>query len=378
MRYHHHLWAATTITHRVTEHLAGTETAVVGGQVDAFAQLAHHRITRQGDAQGLGQLFTRRLQSLWCRQVAQAVVAQSQQRGGTDLFDALERIGDGRRRIAHLACLGQPGARSGEIPCPRGVLGTTDQPALGGRQSLPRTPIALIQRQRLTEVADGAVTILANPVRAQVLFAGAVVRHHALRGLDPPLQCAHFLVLRRQAEQHQCLAAGLGQCLALLQRPYQQRIGLLLQALAGALQALPGLAVIRILLLYRQPQGNGSVGILVEPAFGKGLLGRAPQLRKAASLPVHPRRRPVLHVLGGILTGNGHAALPGRRCQVRRRAFLWPRRFVSGALRRRRWRRCAAGQGNGQGGAQRGRQRKTQAGPPSARTRTDVRLFSPA
>ncbi len=100
------------------------------------------------------------------------------------------------------------------------------------------------------------------------------------------------------------------------------------QPLAGTLQALAGLAVIRILFLYRQPQWNGGIGILVQPALVEGLPGRAAQLRQASPLSVHPRRRPLLHILGGILAGDGHAALPGLwtlvAVRVRRQARPFP------------------------------------------------------
>lgn len=352
----------------------------MGGQVDALAKLAHHCITRQSDAKRLGQLLARRLQALWRGKVTQSVITQLQQRGGADLLDAFEGVGNRRRRIAHFAGFGQPGTRTGEIARPSSLFGTADQPALGCGQALPCAAVVFIQRQRFTEVADGTVAILTDTVRAQVLLASTVVGHHPLRQLHPRLQRTHFLILRRQGQQHQCLAAGLGQRLALLQRPHQQGIGQLLQSLAGTLQAQPGLAVIRVFFLHRQPQRNGGIRIFIEPAFSERLLGGAPQLGQAAALAVHPWRRPLLYVLGGIFTGDGHAALPGLRTGIGAGvgALGRARLFAGGPFRRRGRRRRAAGQGHGQGGAQHGRQRKTQAEPPSAQTRTDVRLFSPA
>ncbi|MNT68280.1 hypothetical protein D3C72_2064980 [compost metagenome] len=68
----------------------------MGGQLDALAQLGHHRVARQGDAQRFGQLLARRLQSLRGGQIMQSAIAQLDQRCCTDLLDALERIGDGR------------------------------------------------------------------------------------------------------------------------------------------------------------------------------------------------------------------------------------------------------------------------------------------
>ena len=66
-----------------------------------------------------------------------------------------------------------------------------------------------------------------SPMRPERRSSPARLGDHALGALNPGLQRTHLLVLRRQGQQHQRLAAGLGQRFTPLQRPHQQRIGLL-------------------------------------------------------------------------------------------------------------------------------------------------------
>lgn len=190
----------------------------------------------------------------------------------------------------------------------RGLFGTADQPALGGGQALPGTPVVRVQLQRLTETGQRAIAVFADTAGAQVVLAGAVVGHHALGQFHPPLQRAHLVVAGGQRQQHQSHLPGLQQRLPLLQRPHQQRVGLLLKALARPLQPGAGLAVVGLLFLHRQPQrdGRGLGGIQV--ILVEGLLRGTPQLGQAAPLAFHARRRPALHVFGRVFTANGHLA----------------------------------------------------------------------
>mgnify|MGYP000001650180 CR=1 FL=1 len=60
MRHHHHLRTAVAVGHGVAEHLAGTEHAVVGRQVDALAlQLAKARAARVATDRVITQEVTR-------------------------------------------------------------------------------------------------------------------------------------------------------------------------------------------------------------------------------------------------------------------------------------------------------------------------------
>jgi hypothetical protein len=152
----------------------------MGRQFDALAQLGHHRVAGHRDAQRVFQLLPCRLEPLRAAQVAQAVVAQAHQRGGADRLDPFERIGNGRCRIAHLGRFGQPGAGGSEIGAAGSGFGTADQRAFSGGQALPGTRLVRLQRQRLTEVGNGAVAVFTDAVGAQVLLAGAVVGHHPL------------------------------------------------------------------------------------------------------------------------------------------------------------------------------------------------------
>ena len=186
---------------------------------------------------------------------------------------------------------------------------------LSAAARLPRPAVVFVQSQRFTEVADRTVTVLTDPPRPQVFLASTVIGHHALGELHPALQRAHLLILRRQGQQHQRLATRLGQRLALPQWPNQQGIGLLLQALASTLQAAAGQAVIRVFLPYRQPQRNRASASYRCPSLNA--FSAARRSWAAAALPVDAWRCPPLHVLGGILTGNGDAALPGPRCRLR-------------------------------------------------------------
>ena len=94
MRHHHHLRTAPTITHRVAEHLARAEAAVMGGQIDALAQLGHHRIPKA--MRSLGQLSRAGFSPCGVASSRRPSSRSLQQRGGADLLDALKGIGNGR------------------------------------------------------------------------------------------------------------------------------------------------------------------------------------------------------------------------------------------------------------------------------------------
>ena len=278
VRHHHHLRAAPAAAQRVGEALAGTQQAVMRGQIDAIAQFRGRRIAGPGDTQDFGQPLPRPRQvirALRFAQEGQAFVAQAGDLRLADRFHPLAAGGRGFQAGPHRLRPGQPAHRVLEIAAHGRILGAADQRALHRGDALAGTRLAGFQRQHVAEqrqrtfhgsvgvrrvpkatFGKGRFGLLVQFPQAICMIEAGNERHAALHPRQS--DAAHHRRGRMCTPQRLGIVAGLR----------QRRVAGFDQCrqCAGQPGFRPG--VVGVPLQQRQIKRNGRIGVFVQPALG--------------------------------------------------------------------------------------------------------------